>query len=62
MTVDLKRLRALSEEPERMAISGASMTDQVLRMRSELEAVRAGLREAIVEIERLYAAGRGELE
>lgn len=59
MTVDLERLSKLVEIPTREAMVRSpysqypSLTDQIYRQRQDIEALRAGLREAIVEIEKL---------
>jgi predicted transcriptional regulator len=59
MTIDLDRLRELAKEPERDAMPRTSqfpsMTDQLLRQKAEIDALRRGLADAIVEIESLYA-------
>lgn len=55
--MDLDQLRKLAAEPVREAMPRTSqfpsMTDQLLRQRSEIDALRRGLREAISELERL---------
>lgn len=56
--MDLDRLRLLAAEPERTAMARESqfpsMSEQLLRQRREIDALRRGLREAIDEIQRLY--------
>lgn len=55
MTIDLDRLRELAKEPEREAMPRTSqfpsMTDQLLRQRAEIDALRRALADAIYEIE-----------
>ena len=57
--IDLTRLRELAKEPDRTAMTRTSqfpsMTDQLLRQKQEIDALRRGLREAISEIEDLVA-------
>lgn len=56
--LDLDRLRELAKVPERAAMPRTSqypsMTSQLLRQKAEIEALRRGLNEAIIELERLY--------
>jgi chaperonin cofactor prefoldin len=60
--MDLDRLRDLAREPERTAMSRSqqfpSMTSQVLLQKQEIDALRRGILEAIVEIERLQEDAR----
>lgn len=60
MTIDLDRLRELAKEPEREAMPRTSqfpsMTDQLLRQRQEIDALRRGLSDAIQEINSLRSA------
>ena len=60
--MDLDRLRDLAREPERIAMSRSqqfpSMTSQVLLQKQEIDALRRGILEAIVEIERLQEDAR----
>lgn len=55
MTIDLDRLRELAKEPEREAMPRTSqfpsMTDQLLRQKAEIDALRRSLGDAIAEIE-----------
>jgi hypothetical protein len=54
---DIKRLRELAGEPERTAMSRSqqypSMSAQLLAQKSEIDALRRGLLDAVAEIERL---------
>lgn len=53
--IDLQRLRELAAEPQREAMPRTqqfpSMTAELLRQKSEIDALRRGLRDAIAEIE-----------
>lgn len=59
MSLDLDRLRELVDEPPRDAMPRTtqfpSMTEQLLRQKAEIDALRRGLREAIAELELISA-------
>lgn len=67
--VDLSRLRALLEDTDvgaprtrsamKRTVGGVpSLTDKVFAQRADIDALRRGLSDAIVEIERLYGEYR----
>lgn len=62
--IDLDRLRELAAESERGAMPRTSqfpsMTDQLLRQRHEIHALRRGLSEAVAEIESLRRKTSGD--
>lgn len=57
MTLDLDRLRDLAREPQREAMPRTeqfpSMSVQLLAQKAEIDALRRGLQDALVEIEAL---------